>query len=130
MDVLYGTDRRPPEAHDGISIFIWIVWQSLFQYVVWVVPLRQQWIAVNGLVTSGRVTGRRTVSGKGANYYITYAFTTPDDRLIECESEVASDAYERSFVGALATILYDPLRPRRSLPYEYSDFIVSEAAMR
>ena len=62
-------------------------------------------------------------------YHAQYQFTTPTgETLIRKKREVNSLAYLQAREGDVITVLFDPEKPKRSLPYELSDFEIVGAA--
>jgi hypothetical protein len=108
----------------GIALF-WNGIVSVFVYVLWVVPLRERWIARIGQPAQGIVTGRRERSGRGGKtYLLTYAFTTPEGLEYTGKCSVTNWVYQTALDGTALIVLYDPRRPRWNLAYEYCDFVM------
>jgi hypothetical protein len=107
----------------GIAIF-WngVLWA--FLYIAWVAPIRQRRLARYGEATGGVVTGKQARRGKGTTYSVSYEFEV-DGHKLRGKFDVTSAAYGRAHQGMPITVLFDPSRPKRSLPHELSDFLVS-----
>ena len=103
---------------------------SVFYYLAWVLPIRRRWLAKYGEEARGKVTGRKAFYGRGAAYTVRYSFRTADGRQINAKSGVSAEGFRAARLDGAVTVLYDPRRPRHSLPYEFSDFIVTGPAMR
>jgi len=121
-------DIRDDVMRLGVWSLIWNCFMLAAVYVIWVVPIRWRLLAKNGLTSSGRITGRQERKGRGSTYTLFYTFETINGHTIEARSTVSHEGYRAAFEGAPVTVIYDPRRPKRSLPYEFSDFIVSPAA--
>jgi hypothetical protein len=108
----------------GAAIF-WNGVLSMFLYVLWVVPIRQHWLARHGEATLGTITGKVVHRGKSTTYTVSYQFDV-DGKDYRGKCDVDSAAYDLAREGMPVTVLYDPSRPKRSLPYEVCDFVVIE----
>ncbi|MGD0771112.1 MAG: DUF3592 domain-containing protein [Tepidisphaeraceae bacterium] len=109
----------------GFALF-WNGILSVFVYVLWVVPLRERWIARIGQPALAIVTGRRELSGRGGRIYrLSYAFTTPEGTEYTGKCDVTNWVYQIALEGTTLIVLYDPRRPRWNLAYEYCDFVVA-----
>jgi hypothetical protein len=106
----------------GAAIF-WNGVLSVFLYMAWVVPVRQRWLARHGEATPGAITGKDVCRGRGTTYTVSYAFEV-DGTDYRGKCEVTSAAYQLAREGMAVTVLFDRSRPKRSLPYELSDFVV------
>lgn len=100
---------------------------GLFIYLFWVVPIRQRLLAKHGLAAAGVNTGRKETRGRGTTYTLFYAFQAPGGQRIQAKSNVSREGYQAAHEGAAVTVIYDPNKPTRSLPYEFSDFIIAGA---
>jgi hypothetical protein len=103
---------------------------SIFYYLAWVLPIRRRWLAKYGQEARGRVTGRKVFYGRSAAYTVRYTFHTADGRQIDAKSGVSAEGFKAARLDGAVTVLYNPRRPRHSLPYEFSDLIVTGPAMR
>jgi hypothetical protein len=114
-------------ANDVLPLaFFALVWNAfiiVFVYAAWVWPLRQRWLAMYGEAAPGVVTKWERGTGRQRNRStVRYKFTAADGVEHTGKSWVASR--ERRERGTPITVLYNPDRPSRSLPYEMSDFVV------
>ena len=107
----------------GAAIF-WNGVVSVFLYIAWVVPFRDRWLARHGEATLGAITGKEMHRGKGTTYSVSYEFEV-DGQDYRGKGKVDFAAYDLTREGMPVTVLFDPSRPKRSLPYELSDFVVS-----
>jgi hypothetical protein len=97
---------------------------SVILYMAWVAPLRQRWLVREGVATIGTVTNKRIGRVKNNPYIVSYRFEVAgEEQTGECW--VNAEAYERAHEGMPITVLFDPSRPQRSLPYELSDFVAT-----
>jgi hypothetical protein len=101
--------------------FVWTV-----MYIIWVVPIRGRLLAKNGPAAPGVITSRKEKRGRGSTYTLFYTFRTAAGHLVRAKSDVRLEGYRAAYEGAPVTVIYDPRKPTRSLPYEFSDFIVAE----
>jgi hypothetical protein len=101
---------------------------SVFVYLLWIHPIRQRLLVRNGDTASGTITRRTETRGKGTTYTLWYSFRTRFGEDIETKANVSQVDYRDAFEGAAVTVIYDPGRPKRSVPYEYSDFLVFDSA--
>jgi hypothetical protein len=114
----------------AIAAVIWNGFIGVWLYIAWILPLCQRWLATTGEAAIGTIThwqaNRRNRTTQ--SYTVSYSFTTPDGRSHDARCRVSGR--DRPAEGATITVLYAPRRPRWNLPYECSDFVVMEAAMR
>jgi hypothetical protein len=124
-----------PERSIGIGILpllgIALFWNSIlsaFVYQVWVVPLRERWVAMMGVAVRGVVTGTSertsTRRDKSTRYYIACSFTTVDGRGYSGKHQISAAEYQTIQKGDSVTVLYDLRRPSWNLPYGYCDLVV------
>lgn len=111
----------------GACSLLWnaLVWLAM--YVIWIIPIRQRLLAKHGLAAPGAITRRKETRGRGTTYTLFDAFPIPDGQLVQAKSDVSQPGYFAACEGAPVTVIYDPNKPTRSLPYEFSDFLVAGA---
>jgi hypothetical protein len=108
----------------GLFSLFWNGIMSAFVYMLWIHPIRQRLLVRNGDTAPGTITRRTETRGKGTTYTLCYTFRTRFGEVIETKSNVSQAGYHAAFEGAPVTVIYNPSRPKRSVPYEYSDFLV------
>jgi hypothetical protein len=109
----------------GAWSLVWNLFIGLFMYLLWVVPIRQRLLARGGLAAAGIITGRKETHGRGTTHTLFYTFHTEGGQLVQAKSDVSQGPYHAAREGAPVTVIYDPKKSTRSLPYEFSDFIVA-----
>lgn len=119
----------------GSMLFFVLFWNgvlSVFVYIAWVVPLHTRWLVRHGAVTVGKIVSRRTQRGKGTRYYATYRFREPvSGQDFEREMQLPKESlYWVAEKGMEVTVLYNPLKPKRSLVYELCGYRASGAESR
>ncbi len=105
-----------------LMVLFWNGVLSVFVYSLYLVPLRQRRLVSRGQPTLGEVTSSQTVHvGRGRlQREVRYAYRAQGsdgvDQLIESRARIDPSGNEPR-VGDTLTVLYDPRRPRRSVPY-------------
>ena len=105
-------------------------WNSvvgIFVYQIWVKPLQLRWLCRHGAATTGRVTGKRTRSGKSTTYYVSYVFTVPGyPEPIKKEMVVnKAGLWTSATQDQQITVLYSVNKPKRlNAVYEFSGYTV------
>jgi hypothetical protein len=126
---------RLPGSSPGVSLvgywagaLFWNGIMMLFLWVLWIQPW-QQWRLVRwGVPTLGIVRDVKTTPMKrGYSYTVHYEYTSvPVDYEPEqlLTSSVSSHTEEARAIkkGDVLTVLHDPKRPQRSIPYKLADF--------
>ena len=129
---------RLPGASPGASVLaMWfgaVFWNgimSIFLYMVWVRPWLQWRLVRWGELTSGIVRDVRSTpqKGGGLSYTIRYEYASSPtlnepEQLYTRSASSNSTAAATVKVGDVVTVLYDPKRPKRSVPYLFADFEV------
>jgi hypothetical protein len=101
---------------------------SIFYYIAWILPIRRRWLAMFGQEARGKVTARKAFYGRTAAYAVSYTFHTADGRQIKAKSSATAAGYSAARIDGDVTVLYNPRRPKHSLAYECSEFIVTGPA--
>ena len=114
----------------GAWSLVWNAFIGLFTYFLWVVPIRQRLLAKRGPAAAGVITGRKETRGRGTTYTLFYVFHAEGGQPVQAKSNVSRGPYHAAYEGAPVTVIYDPNKPTRSLPYEFSDFIIAGAESR
>jgi hypothetical protein len=109
-----------------------LFWSTLVGLLVWIFVssiLRARRLVRYGLPTSGVVTEKTIQRGKSTTYYLHYRFIPERAENDEAASHsrsaktmVQKKDYESAQRGDVVTVLYDPVRPDRSLIYEFADY--------
>ncbi len=123
-----------PDNEDIKGLFFFaLVWNSLmlpFYYVIWYIPIRDRRLVQYGEATPGVITKLWQTTGRGAACHAQYEYTTPaGDTITRKKREVNTMAYLQAREGDVITVLYNPAKPKRGLPYELSDFEIVDPAM-
>jgi hypothetical protein len=92
---------------------------SVFVYLIYYVPWRQRRLCRSGTPIVGQVVSKRVVRGKSSAYYVRYRFRTPEGGTYEAETSTDKHRYDAVVLDAPAVILYDPVRPRCSVAYDF-----------
>lgn len=111
----------------GLAI-VWNGFMSFFIYFAWIGPMRRRWLVRDGEATVGRITELTAGRGRGSSNKVAYEFEV-NGRTVSGKSKIGTPELRAAVVGQPITVIYDPNKPKRSVPYELSDFIVSDAAM-
>ena len=115
---------------------IWILfWDSVVGaafYLLWIKPLKTRWLYEYGETASGVVVGKRTQSGRGTRYFISYVFNPPfTGEQLKGEVEVARAAdYDRASINQPVTVLFAPTKPKRSTVYEFGGYALKDFSAR
>ena len=120
------TDVPAKDSYGGL-IFFALVWNGivlLFFYAGCLAPLRERKLLREGEIAAGNVTDKTVQRGKSTSYILTYAFQTKDGEDRSRKTTIRKQDYDSANVGDAAIIFYDPLRPRRSVLYNYSQYSV------
>jgi hypothetical protein len=124
-------DHSPWASFWPVALF-GLFWITMTSFIVWMI-VRPMIVAKHlvryGLPTSGVVTDKRTRSGKTTTYQIHYRFiperAVGDEAASHSRSAsttVQKEDYLAAQQGDVVTVLYDPVRPHRSLIYEFADY--------
>jgi hypothetical protein len=97
---------------------------ALIVLAVLLPPARARRLVREGTLAVGTLIDSRCFTGKGATNYLRYQFKTADGGVLTKIISVSRAAYEAARMGMAVTVLYDPMRPKRSLAYEYCDYEV------
>lgn len=131
---LLGSPREHRDSPLGMVIYLWfwsLFWNSLLAYFVWQAYLRpwRHWRLVRcGHSTQGIVCAVRPLTYRNrVNYRVSYRYTpqTVDgltEPLMTGSISATGPVAEEIRVGEVLTVLYDPQRPWRSLPYKLAEY--------
>ena len=120
----------PLEEVGGICFFalFWNGIVSIFVYMLYVLPWRLRQLVRWGQPTEGIVRDVQQHMQKGKKVIqVRYEYVVPPDGhspggVISGKASASGPKAEALHQGSLVTVLYDPRRPKRSLPYALSDF--------
>jgi hypothetical protein len=103
----------------------------IFLWMTWVRPWRQRQLVRWGELTSGLVRDVRSIPEKNGvlRYTIRYEYTclpalNEPEQLYTRSASSTNTIVAEVKVGDVLTVLYDPKRPQRSVPYLFADFEV------
>jgi hypothetical protein len=122
------TDDSPLPGFAGL-LFFGLFWNGvLFTLFLTfcLAPLLERRLLRDGEATIGRITGKRVNRGKSTTYHLAYRGLTADGTELIGEMSVDQADYNAAQVGEEVLILCDPLRPRRSVLYKYSQYAVRD----
>ena len=115
----------------GAFALFWCGVLSIFWYVLLFKPLADKKLVSIGLPATAIILDKRVVLGKSTSYALDYSYQAPDPNTprptpVERKgSQTVPEAlYNVTEVGDLATVLYHPARPNRSVLYKYGDYQV------
>lgn len=116
-DFLSGKRKTPVNLNDSYGCMV--VFAGLFILIGLVIALfgvsemqRYRALAANGVMTTAVVQDKSTsTDDDGTSYYITYTFTTSDNRTRSSTQSVSEGRYNRIEYGQRIDVLYDPGNP-------------------
>jgi hypothetical protein len=99
----------------------WILFQA-----VWYAPWRTHWLVRYGKATFGAVVSKSILHGgrRHMHFTLTYQFRAMGT-LQARRIRITPQRYDAADLKDLVIILFDPARPRRSIVYDYCDFIAA-----
>jgi hypothetical protein len=107
----------------GFTVF-WDAFLVLFISLMVVPLLREKRLISQGTPAAGTITGHHLIRGKSTAYSITYRYHISDGTEINGRKMVTRTLYNSAVIGSAVTVLYDPAKPKRSVPYEFSNYEV------
>jgi hypothetical protein len=121
-----------PAGGFTIWVLFWDTAIGLAVYMLWIKPLRTRWLYKYGQTASGVVVGKRTQSGKGTRYYVSYVFQQPlTGEQLKGEVEVPQVAdYDGASIHQPVTVLFAPTKPKRSTIYEFGGYGLKDCSAR
>jgi hypothetical protein len=95
-------------------------------------PLRQRALVRAGVATEGTVVRKEVSAGRRPSWAVQYSYRAPRygapaggeaaEKEWQAQMAVSREDFEATQLGAPVTVLYDPLRPGRSLIYAFADY--------
>jgi len=115
-----------------IWVLFWDIAIGSVFYLLWIKPLRTRWLYKYGETASGVVVGKRTQSGKGTRYFVSYVFNQPfTGEQLQGEVEVARAAdYDGASIHQPVTVLFASTKPHRSTVYELGGYGLKDFSAR
>lgn len=117
--VVYGESNR------GLLLSA-VFWNSCTLIIIWqffIAPLRQRQLVRYGTPVVGRITGRHTSGmGKNARYLIEYEYADDSGTVLTGKMSLRAEDWDRAYMFAPVTVLYDPKRPRRNVIYQFTPY--------
>jgi hypothetical protein len=95
---------------------------SIFFFAIVVPPLRERKLARTGEAAAGVVTAKQIRPGKSTTYAVLYTFASQTGDRVDAEMKTDIATYGSAQPGDPLTVFYDPLRPKRSLVYQYIQY--------
>jgi len=89
-----------------------------FAIFVMVSEPRKRRLLREGTAVAGEIIDLRANRGRYATHVAKYRFTTGDGKNWEREHWIQRGTYKTLSIGTPVTVVYDPIDPSRSLPYE------------
>jgi hypothetical protein len=108
-----------------IPVLIWDALVAAIVYRVWVHPWRQKRLYRRGVMSPGRVTRTRLVSGKHPHYLVVYEFEADRGGIVSARIKVPRHAGETISRGDAVRVLHYPERTRPSVIYEHGDYVAA-----
>jgi hypothetical protein len=105
------------------AVFALAIGGVIFQ-ALWLAPWRSWWLTRNGQATYGAVVGKSIIHRRRRYLYFTLTYQFKVKGILQARRiRISPQRYDSTGVRDLLIILFDPARPRRSIVYDYCDFI-------
>ena len=133
---IFGLETSRPRTEDlADSSIVALVVPALFWngvmfalfYALCLGPLRERKLLCLGDAAIGRINGKTIRRGKSVSYSLAYAYPCNFGLDYWAEMTVRKSDYDDAQAGDAVLVFYDPLKPRRSVLYKYSQYAVRNA---
>jgi len=109
-------------AMKGLAIAgVWIV---VLLGIGWQYWIRRRFLVQNGTAIASAITDKTIVRGKSSAYFIHFTFEAREGGSFSGKTVTTRKNYDQAQVGQMITVIYDPMKPKRNMAYEYCDFEV------
>ena len=117
-----------------LLVLFWNGILSMFVWMAWIAPWRKRQLLIHGAATGGQIIAKdRVTGGKGGpRYQVQYAYFVPQEETaglapmgLPCngQMEVPVNDFTAADIGQSVTVIYDPRKPKRSLVYEFAEYV-------